>query len=285
MLLTFDKQINLTTYDGNPVPKVVSQLGIIHESQNGDLTQYYINNALHNEGDKATVALGYPVEKKDSNGHKYIEYEYTDYDQLEWGKQNSRITRRRIDRIGVKAFPNTGAIAHYKLAYQNLSKVVAPVNYKTKKTKAPTLAATTNEDGTITFTITPPGEGSDNIHYMCYRITMQLDINRLEYITYEETVTIPKPLVTGTYIAYATGYVNEGEIVSDDSNSIELVLQGEYAEWPAVTPGAEIPQKLVDLLDVSIKNLLDQQIIQYNAESQKFENIPNFVHDVLEGSS
>lgn len=272
MLLTFDKQINLTEYEDNPSPKVVAQLGIIHESQDGDLTQYYINIDNHSEGDKATNALGIPVEVEPEEGEKHIEYEYTDYDKIKWGDPKARITRRRIDRLGVVAFPNVGAIAHYKLAYQNLSKIVAPVNYKVKKTKAPTLKAEVNADGSVTFTLIPPAkDDNENITYMCYRIVMILDHNRLEYITYTTELTIDKPLVTGTYTIYAIGYVNEGEIVSDDSNVLEMYLQGEYSSWPAVTPGSEIPQRLSDLRDVQLNSLSSHQLMRYGSNN-KWEN-------------
>jgi hypothetical protein len=276
MLLSFDKQIDLTTYSSNPDPKFVSQLSIVHEAFDGDITQYYIDPATLSEGDKATHAIGVPV--KNSSGN--IHYKYNDYDELKWGKPGARITRRRIDRLGVKAFPNIGAIAHYKLAYQNLSKIIAPVNYKRKKTKAPVLAAHINSDDSVTFTITPPLQDSeDGISYQCYRITLQLDLNRLEYITYDTELTIPKVLVTGKYTAYATGYVNEGEVCSDDSNEIELNLSGTFAQWPEVTPGAEAPQRLSELLDVSIGTLEEYDMLKYNAITHKWnaENLNRLV--------
>lgn len=229
MALSFYKIIDLTEYADNPDPKVVSQLSIVHEAFDGDLTQYYIDNTSIAEGDKASHALGIRVQDADNTAH----YEYTDYDILKWGQPGARITRRRIDRLGVKAFPNIGAIAHYKLANQNLSKIVAPVNYKKEKTKAPTLAAVQNQDGSVTFSIT------SEIEYMCYRITMQLEFNRLEYVTYEDTYTVYSVPATGEYICWVTGYLAEGAIASIDSNDVILNLTGESPEWPAVLPGAK----------------------------------------------
>ena len=40
MALDIEKVIDLTAYAGNPAPKVVSQLSIIHESSDGELVQY-----------------------------------------------------------------------------------------------------------------------------------------------------------------------------------------------------------------------------------------------------
>ena len=44
MALDIEKVIDLTAYAGNPAPKVVSQLSIIHESSDGELVQYYIES-------------------------------------------------------------------------------------------------------------------------------------------------------------------------------------------------------------------------------------------------
>lgn len=270
MALNIIKQIDLTSYAGNTDPRTVSQLAIIHEAFNGDLTQYYIDNDKHSEGDKASNALG--IAHKDQHGSIY--YTFVDYDTLQWSTAGARITRRRIDRLGVKAFPNVGAIAHYKLAYQNLSKILAPVNYKKNKTKAPILAATVNPDNSVTFHISyQPSTGEDDITYQCFRITMQLDINRLEYISYEQEFTIPQVLVTGEYICYATGYVNEGEVCSDDSNEVTLNLVGTLSEWPAVTPGAEAPQTLGDLLDVHLTTASDLSLLRFDSVNHRWTNM------------
>lgn len=262
MALTFDKTIDLTQYADNPAPKVVAQLGIVHEAYNGDITQYYIDSASLSEGDKASHALGIRIQGANNSAH----YEYTDYDLLQWSMPGARITRRRIDRLGVKAFPNIGAIAHYKLANQNLSKIVAPVNYKKEKNKAPALSAVVNSDGTITFTI------ASSIEYPCYRITMQLDLNRLEYVTYNPTITVPRVYTTGTYICWATGYLNEGAISSIDSNELQLELTGSSSSWPAVIPGAEMPQRLSELLDVTIGELTTNALLTYNSQTAKWTN-------------
>lgn len=270
MPLVFSNEINLTTSANNSEPKLVDQLSIIHEAQNGDITQYYIDKARHSEGDKASNAIGI--------AHKYADnkvyYTYQDYPDIVWPTPGARITRRRIDRLGVKAFPNVGAIAHYKLAYQNLSKILAPVNYKKNKTKAPILAAVVNPDNSITFTISyQPANGEDDITYQCFRITMQLDVHRLEYVSYEQEFTIPQVLVTGEYICYATGYVNEGEVCSDDSNEVMLNLVGTLSEWPAVTPGAEAPQTLGDLLDVHLTTATDLALLRFDSANHKWTNM------------
>lgn len=232
MALNFENIIDLTNYQGNPNPKIVSQLTIIHEVTEGEIVQYYIDQDTYTEGDKNTYAIGvYDGKAK--------EYTYVDYDEVIWNKPKKRITSQKIDRLVLKAFPNVGAIASYKLAYHNISRIIVPVNHRTTKYEAPTLKAVVNADNTVTFTFTPP----KNITYQCYRVILSMGIRQLEYVSYETTLTISQVLCTGTYDVYCIGYVNEGEIISFESNLITLSLTGIYSEWPKVSPGAETYSK------------------------------------------
>ena len=190
MALIIENTIDLTAYADNPAPKVVSQLSIIHESD------------------------------KDSRT-----YSYHDYPEVVWGEPGQRICGNRIERLGVKAFPAIGAIAFYKLMHRKITRIVAPVNRKSKKQEAPTLDAQVNLDDTVTFTITPP----DKPKYACYRIVMQYDIYIEEYVTYDLELTVPAPHITGEYRCYAVGYGDEGQLLSKDSNVITLSLIGKSA--------------------------------------------------------
>lgn len=215
MALTIENTIDLTAYENNPEPKLVSQLSIIHESSDGELVQYYIQPRNQTQGDKNTYAIG--VFDKDSRT-----YSYHDYPEAVWGESGQRICGNRIERLGVKAFPAIGAIAFYKLMHRKITRIVAPVNRKSKKQEAPTLAAEVNPDGTVTFTITPP----DKPKYACYRIVMQSDIYMEEYVTYDLELTVPPPHISGEYKCYAVGYGDEGQLLSKDSNVITLTLTG-----------------------------------------------------------
>ena len=235
MPLVFDKEINLTEYAGNPEPSVVQDLAIVHESKDGDITQYYRTIDSYQGGDKESKAIGiYHERTSDQDAY----YTYVDYDELEWTtKGASRITRQKIDRLGVKAFPNEGAIAFYKLAFRNLSRIVAPVNYVTKKHAAPTLEAELRGNR-IHIIITPPPKDStqtDYVVYQCYRVYLKLLENTLSYVSYEPEFDIPMPDTTGTYECWCVGYINEGEATSYDSNILELQIQGsrnDWADWP-----------------------------------------------------
>lgn len=237
MALTFEQQINLTEYADNPAPKIVQQLSIIHEARDGELVQYYID-ANRIEGDKSTHAIGIAV----FNEYGQIDhYDYTDYTEVEWNEPAARMTRQRIDRLSVKAFPGVGAIAAYKLAYRNLSQIVAPVNYNKARQKAPTLQAEISSDQySVTFTISNPIDPQtheDAVTYIAFRICLVLDYHQLEYITYEKTLTVTNLPISANYLCYAIGYINEGEICSYESNSIVLNLKGIYDQWPVYSPG------------------------------------------------
>jgi len=215
MALVIDKIIDLTAYENNPEPKVVSQLSIIHEASDGELVQYYIDPENETEGDKNTYAIG--VYDKDSQS-----YHYNDYDEVTWDEPDQRVCGNRIERLGVKAFPDVGAIAFYKLKHRNITRIVAPVNKKGQKDKAPTLAAEVRSDGRVAFTITPPDEPK----YACYRIVMQSGIYMQDIITYDLEVTAEPPRVSGEYKCFAIGYGKEGQLLSRDSNVITLQLTG-----------------------------------------------------------
>ena len=220
MALIIEKVIDLTAYDHNPEPKVVSQLSIIHESSDGELVQYYIDPENETEGDKNTFAIG--VYDKDTQT-----YSYTDYPDVVWGDPDQRICGNRIERLGVKAFPDVGAIAFYKLMHRNITRIVAPVNKKGQKNTAPTFAATVNSDGTISCVITPPEEPE----YACYRIVMQCGIYAEDKITYDLEVTLDPPRISGEYKIFAIGYGKEGQLLSKDSNVVTLQLTGKSTSF------------------------------------------------------
>lgn len=220
MALVIEKTIDLTTYEHNPVPKRVEQLSIIHEASDGELVQYYIDPENETEGDKNTYAIG--VYNKDTRS-----YTYNNYDEVVWNEPDERICGNRIERLGVKAFPDVGAIAFYKLKHRNITRIVAPVNPKGKKNAAPSITAVVNADGSVTFTITPP----EKPQYACYRIVMQYDIYEEDHITYDLEVTCPPPKVSGQYKCFAIGYGKEGQLLSKDSNVLTLNLEGESAAF------------------------------------------------------
>jgi len=220
MALVIENVIDLTTYAQNPEPKKVNQLSIIHEASDGELVQYFIDPENETEGDKKTYAIG--VYDKDTR-----RYSYNDYDEVIWGETDQRICGNRIERLGVKAFPDVGAIAFYKLMHRNITRIVAPVNPKNKQNTAPSLSAVVNADNTVTFTITPP----EKPKYACYRIVMTSGIYEEDFITYETVKTCGPVRVSGTYKCFAIGYGKEGQLLSRDSNVLTLTLTGKSSTF------------------------------------------------------
>lgn len=229
MSLNFSSVIDLTNYGDNPSPKLVKQLTIIHESEDGEIVQYYIDS----EGipaDKNSHAIG--VYNKYSN-----QYEYFDYPELKWNSQKRRITTRKADRLGVKAFPGVGACAFYKIAYQVLSKVVIPVNNRQKLYPHPTQVVTVTGN-TMHFVFTDP----EDVTYQCYRVVLRCGEYAEEHITYEHELDCMLPQMNGEYEATVQGYISEGEEVSEISPEYTFTVNipGQSTNPPTTTAGSDI---------------------------------------------
>ena len=244
MALTIEKEIDLTASAANPDPKAVKALSIIHEANYGELVQYYIDAEDDTLADKNTHAIGvYDEETR--------EYTYHNYEDAVWESPKQRICGNRVERFGVKAFPNVGAIAFYKLAFRNISRIVAPVNKKQKKIGIPVLSARINQDNTVTFTITPPLDDDGKEFLKCYRIVMRCQEFGEDHITYDLEVTVDQPQVSGTYECYVYGYPTEGQERSKDSNTLFLELTGKSDSYepPYYTKSAvkELIQRIEQL--------------------------------------
>lgn len=237
MALWFNAPINLTESENNPAPKLVNQLSIIHESRRGELVQYYINNN-YTEEDKNTHAIGVEVVDPETD---VVTYKYIDYPDAVWNPPQGRMTRQRIDRLGLKAFPGIGALAYYKLAYRNISQIIAPVNFEHNNTKAPLFTTTISADrSSITINLSDPIDpetGEPQVHYMAYRVCFAYAHYTLEYVTYDKTITVSNFPISATYSCYVIGYVNEGEICSFMSEATLVTLSGLYLTWPNFSPG------------------------------------------------
>lgn len=210
-VLDFEKIINLTDSPNNIPPTFVKNLCMVNEPNN-ELVQYYITDD------------GYAEDKSTDNADGML------YENLIWGNRHRRITFRNVSRIGVKSFPGVGAIAYFKDKYRGTCNLVVPVNDEGREYMAPPIIRMTNKGNKLTFKITPPSE----IDYFCYRIVLDNNGFSYEYITYDLELTVDKPDVKGEYKIYCTGYVNEGEYTSADSNILSLsVYDGRDSFEPA----------------------------------------------------
>lgn len=229
MSLNIVNSIDLTNYENNPSPKLVSYLHIIHEAEDGEIVQYYIDDTGV-PGDKNSYAIG--VYNKDT-----YSYDYHDYPELIWNEQKRRITTRKADRLGLKAFPGVGACAFYKLAYQVLCKIVIPVNNRQKLYPYPTQEVTITGNN-MHFVFTDP----EKVTYRCYRVVLRCGEYAEEHITYEHELDCPLPQMNGDYSATVQGYISEGEEVSELSPeflfTVDLPEQSDHP--PTTTAGSDI---------------------------------------------
>lgn len=234
--LKFDKIINLTTSENNIEPLHVNNLCIINEAVDGELVQYFIDgNFARNKRTMLQLA---------------------NYDSAKWGTLKRRLTARSVSKIGVKAFPGVGSIAHFKYLYNGRSMIICPVNNNNKtKFTSPVLVMQCDADS-ITFTITPPKD----ITYECYRIILEHEQFAYEYITYDLSLTVTKPDVKGQYNVYCIGYENEGEAISFDSNILELTItQGQ----DSFAPKAEIAYYTKEQVDAVVSKAQEISVINH----------------------
>lgn len=194
--------------------------------------------------------------------------DYANYNNLEWSAAAASLTSQKVRRIGIKTFPQVGAIGFFTLLNEERSKILAPVHTKVRKYTAPSLTVQ-ETDTTLIFTISPPidydidkdeedtsGWTSGNIiedftdgttgtvnislEYVCYRVILRLGDFAHEYITYDQILEVPKPATTGTYDIYCVGYIHEGEAVSEDSNHVYLDITGTQDTWPGPMEGSDL---------------------------------------------
>lgn len=231
--LKFDKIINLTTSENNIEPLHVNNLCIINEAVDGELVQYFIDGNFAR--DKRTML------------------QLANYDSAKWDTLKRRLTARSVSKIGVKAFPGVGSIAYFKYLYNGRSMILCPVNYNKTKFVAPALQMTVQTDS-ITFTITPPKD----ITYECYRIILEHEQFAYEYVTYELSLTIPKPDVKGNYNVYCIGYENEGEAISYDSNILDLSITSGQESFAPKAEIAYYTKEQIDAMFGQIGDLLDK---------------------------
>lgn len=237
MAIKIDKVINLTQDSLNTSPKLVKNLQIAMEPD-ASIFQYYIAN--NRAGDKESdIVLG-------------------SYDDVKWQLPATHLTTQKVKNIGIKSFPQVGAIGFFTFLNEERSKILAPIHVKSKKYTAPSINVIEN-DTTLTIVISPPidygadeSDGNDifddgdegtineKIKYICHRVILRLDQFALEYVTYENILEVDKPATTGTYDIYCVGYIHEGEAVSEDSNHVFVDIAGTQDTWPGPVEGSDL---------------------------------------------
>lgn len=183
---------------------------------------------------------------------------FADYDALSWiTPPEVCMTPREVSHIGVKTFPQLGAVGFYRLKYRDVSTVVVPLHpEKTDKTTAPVLSAVYNEDlGTISYTITPGQD--DGMTYECYRIELECGDLVVSHVVYELSGEFKIPEQKGTFLCYAIGYTQEGQICSKDSNVISLELPGRTVDKGAEFATHQELTAAIDTASAAVDNELE----------------------------
>lgn len=244
-MLTWETKINTT-------PTVTTKAAHMAEEPDSNLWEYYIDADLASDR-SSLITLG-------------------NYVDPHWSVPARHLTSQKVKRIGIKHFPQVGAIGFFTYLNEERSKILAPVHVKTKKYTAPSITVTENETSLIVV-ISPPidygadksddlfsdgsdifddgdnGEVNTKLKYICHRVIVRLDKFAIEYITYENTIDIPKPVTTGTYDIYCVGYIHEGEAVSEDSNHVYLDITGTQDTWPGPMEGSDLYITDVEVTD------------------------------------
>lgn len=248
MALAFEIVKNLTAdADQNIEPYYVRTPYLIHEHDNS-LFQYYIQSETDLAWDKrADVSLG-------------------QYKVLPWVDPQHHLTTRAVSKIGAKQFPQIGAIGFYKDLYTSQSYILVPVHDKQKTFKPPTIDATLS-DSIVKLTITPPKD----ITYSCYKIIMRSGYFAVEYVVYNPTTTVAAPLINGTYEVTAIGYNELTGVYSSTSNVVNITVTNGRDSWEP--EALQVYLRLRDLVDVNLVDLLNAQMLRFNAETQKWENV------------
>lgn len=165
-----------------------------------------------------------------SNNHTpwqvHTQITLADYDNLSWSSSPEVcMTPREVRHIGVKSFPQLGAIGFYRLRYRDLSRVVVPLHPDKEKNVAPVLSLSLDADRKVlSYTITAPDE--KEVKYDCYRIDLECNGRTVSHVVYELSGELEVPEQEGTFLCHAIGYLQEGQICSEDSNVISLDLPG-----------------------------------------------------------
>lgn len=200
MAITFEHVINMTTYDGNPAPSYVENLKIANEPSNA-INQFYLVD----------------TRAADKNSDIVL----SNYNDLQWDGPNRSLTSKALKRFGIKSYPQQGAMAFYSLLHEERSFLLCPVFVESTRYTKPFFSIEQHDDS-LTFHMKSP----DDITYICWRVILRIGYEAFEYVTYEDTLTVENPYISGDYICYCVGYTGEGEAVSDDSDVIELTIVG-----------------------------------------------------------
>lgn len=145
----------------------------------------------------------------------------SDYDNIKWERFNGLMTSHNVTAIGIKTFPQIGAIGFYRLKYEPKSLILAPIYTKDKRYNAPTIVIKMLA-ASIKITLSNPKD----VTYDCYRVVLRNGYFTEEYVTYESEIEVPMPTTGGVYSIVAFGYIEE-RLASRESVAQFIAVDGE----------------------------------------------------------
>lgn len=224
--------------------------------KNFDAPQNGVQNFLANQPDNSLYQ--HFVTGKHTPWQVKTQITLADYDNLAWSTvPEVCMTPREVKRIGVKTFPQLGAVGFYRLLYRDSSRVVVPLHPEKDKSTAPTVSLVLNDENkTISYSITPPD--NQKAAYDCYRIELECNGRTVSHIVYELSGTFEVPEQEGSYQCFVVGYLQEGQICSKDSNVISLDLPGNpRARNANFTDRAELEEAIANV-HIDVDSALDK---------------------------
>lgn len=144
----------------------------------------------------------------------------SNYDNIGWQRTGSLMTSQAITGVGIKTFPQIGAIGFYRLKYETRSLILAPIYTRSPVYNAPSMEVTELTDALYIKLANP-----SNVTYDCFRVVVRNGYFAEEYVTYEPEIVIPMPTEAGLYAISAFGYTEE-RLASLESTIYYMTIVG-----------------------------------------------------------
>lgn len=200
----------------------------------------------------------------------------SNYDNINWQHSNCLMTSQNVSDIGIKTFPQIGAIGFYTLLYENRSCILAPIFTESQLYKWPTMIITQNTND-ITFTITDP----EDVVYDCWRVCIRQGYFAYEYVSYEQMFTVPKP-PTGTYTFSVEGYLND-RLASEKYEQYDVSVVNPN---PVPTPlGDTVYSVNNQAADINGNVTIEAQHIPFSAEGFLAEDVLEAIIEASTGAT
>lgn len=185
------------------------------------------------------------------------------YDSISFDNEDRHLTTKAVSKIGIKNFPGIGGIGFYKDAYTNESLIVAPIHNRQEVKGVPVLKVIEVVDNTLHVVIEPPSD----MYYTCYRVVVRQGTFAVEYITYKTDYYMNVPYVKGNYTVFCIGHDETNGIISEPSNSLDLVVTTGANNWGPDSLDLSDFETRLQAVENEVQNYDDDEIHEAIAET------------------